>query len=83
MAVVADSDRPMARARPGAIVISHDVAVRAGFRVIGEVGVAPGIDERVAADADEKAEERDGGDGHVMGGHAARRFRHVWLARLA
>ncbi len=37
MAIVADGDVPMPRVQPGIVVILHDVAIRAGQRIIAQI----------------------------------------------
>jgi len=51
MAVVAHGDRPVAGFDPGGIVIVHDMTIRAGRRIVREVGGALCIDERIGADS--------------------------------
>ena len=43
--------------RPAVELLLHDVAVGAGRRVVGQVRRALGVDERVAAEPGEEAEE--------------------------
>ena len=56
MAVVADGHAAMAAARPAVQLLGHDVAVGAGHRVVGHVGIAAGVDEREAAQPDAGAD---------------------------
>ena len=58
MAVVADGHAAVAAARPPGELLRHDVAVGAGRRIVGHVGIAAGVDEREAAQADAGADRR-------------------------
>src|SRR5258708_21994817 len=48
--IITSGDRPMARLDPPIVVVSHEVAVGAGRRVIGQIRPALGIKQRLAAD---------------------------------
>src|SRR3954454_2548572 len=52
VAVVARGDGVMATLDPSVVVVLHDVAVGARRGIVGEVGVSPGVDESVEAEAD-------------------------------
>src|SRR5215470_6716446 len=56
MTVVAGGGRVMARLQPGIVLRAHDVAIGAGGRVVGEIGVSLGVDECKEAEAEEEAE---------------------------
>lgn len=56
VAVVTGRGRVMARLQPGIVLRAHDVAVGAGGRIVGEVGVSLGVDEGEEAEAEEEAE---------------------------
>jgi hypothetical protein len=60
VAVVAHGDRTMAALYPAVELFAHDVAVRARAGIVREIGVAPCIDEGVARETHERAED-DGG----------------------
>ena len=47
MTIIADSDSAMTRLDPPAKLVLHDMAVYASFSIVGHVGVAAGINERV------------------------------------
>ena len=51
MAIVAGGHRAVARLHPGIIMVLHDMAVRARFRVVREVRSATGVDERVTTNS--------------------------------
>ena len=51
MAIVADSDGSMAGFQPTSVVLTHNVAVGAGGRIVGEIRITFRIDERVATDS--------------------------------
>jgi hypothetical protein len=40
VAIVADRNGAVARFGPGVVMVLHDVAIRAGGGIVGEVGVA-------------------------------------------
>ena len=63
MAVIAHGDGVMTALYPSGVVILHDMAVCAGFRIIGEVGVSPGVNEGVETEADEQTEQDTEGYG--------------------
>src|SRR5690242_14610103 len=50
--VIALGDRVMTTGDPPRVVVLHDVAVGAGFRIIGEIGIALRIYERIKAKTD-------------------------------
>lgn len=52
MTIVADGDRVMTRLDPTVVLVVHDMAVRARFRVVTQIGIALGIDEREATNPD-------------------------------
>lgn len=56
MTVVAGGGVVMARLDPSVILLSHDVAVHAGRRIICQVGIALCVDKSVSAYADEQTE---------------------------
>ena len=56
--VVAHGDRAMAALDPAVVLLVHDVAVRAGPRVVGHVGPASRVGERVGAEAERGSEHR-------------------------
>ena len=55
MAVIADRDGVMAGLEPGVVVVLHDMAIRAGGRVVGEIRRPLGVDERIPAQAGGRA----------------------------
>jgi hypothetical protein len=57
VAVVAHSDAVVARHDPAVELLAHDVTVHARRGVVGQVGSAARIHERVAPDADGDAEQ--------------------------
>jgi len=59
VAVVASCDRVVRTFQPAVIGGAHDVAIHAGSGIVREIGVASGVNKRVAADADQNAEHRD------------------------
>jgi len=68
VAVVAGGSRVMARLEPCIVLRAHDVAVRAGGWVVGEVGVSLGIDEGEEAEPEEEAERDSEQQGIAEGG---------------
>ena len=58
MAVVADGDGAVGRLLPAAILLAHDVAIGTGRRIVGHVGSAPRVAERVDAEAEEQADRK-------------------------
>lgn len=52
MTIVADGDRVMTRLDPTVVLVVHDMAVSARFRVVTQVGISLGIDKREATDPD-------------------------------
>ena len=68
--VVAHGDRAMAALDPAVVLLVHDVAVRAGPRVVGHVGPASRVHKRVRAEPERHPEhqhgdrKRDAGAGH-------------------
>src|SRR5688500_2236607 len=57
VAVVARGDLAMAGLGPAVVLLAHDVAVHARARIVGQVGGALRVHERVGADADADAED--------------------------
>src|SRR5581483_8582653 len=49
MAIVTGCDRMMAGLQPGIVLRLHNMTIRAGGRVIGEIGISLGVDESVGA----------------------------------
>jgi hypothetical protein len=56
VAAIAACHRAVRRLEPAVELLAHDVAVRAGLRVIRQIGPAPGICESVYADTDSDAD---------------------------
>ncbi len=54
--IVADGDRVMTRLDPTVVLVVHDMAVSARFRVVAQVGIALGIDKREATNPDSRAQ---------------------------
>ena len=52
MTIVADGDRVMTRLDPTVVLVVHDMAVGARFRVVTQVGITLGIDKREATNPD-------------------------------
>src|SRR4051794_6982847 len=77
VAVVARGSRVMATLNPGSVVIAHDMAVRTGFRIVGEVGVSLGVNEGIEAEADKEAEENAERDGCRNRSHVATLWRDI------
>ena len=50
VAIVADGYSSMARLQPAAILLLHDMAVNAGFSVIGHVRITARVDEGIGTD---------------------------------
>jgi len=57
VAVIADRDHMMARLQPRFILRLHHMTIRAGFRIVGEVGVSLGVEKGVCAQADKQPRE--------------------------
>ena len=57
VAIVAHSDRAMARLQPAAELLLHDMTIHAGFGVVSHVRIAARVDKRVGADPDRHAED--------------------------
>lgn len=55
MTIVADRDGVMAGLKPGIVVVLHDVAIRAGGRVVGEIRRSLGVDKRIPGQAGGRA----------------------------
>ncbi len=66
--IITSGDRPMARLDPRIVVFSHDVAVGAGRRVIGQIRPALGIKESVAADTESETQNDAENDGRSLPG---------------
>jgi hypothetical protein len=71
VAIVADCDRSMARARPCREVISHHVAIRTCARVVAQIRIPFGVYERIATHSDEEtntssSEHRREPSGHIV-----------------
>ena len=60
VAVIAHGDRAMAALDPAVVLLVHDVAVLARLRVVGHVGPAPRIRERVRAEPKRRSEHQHG-----------------------
>src|SRR5437660_1752627 len=56
VAVIAGGRRVMARFQPGIVLRAHHVAIGAGRRIVGEVGVSLGINKGVAAKPKEQTQ---------------------------
>lgn len=52
MTIVADCDRVMTRLDPAVVLVVHDMAVSARFRVVTQVGITLGINKREATNPD-------------------------------
>src|SRR5688572_17122944 len=63
MAIVAGGYGAVAGLQPGVIVILHDVAVRAGLRIVGEVRAAARVDKGIPADPGREPEQHTESDG--------------------
>ena len=50
VAIVAGGDRAMRRLQPAVVLLVHNVAIGARSRIVGQIGVALGVHERVGAD---------------------------------
>ena len=64
--IITSGDRPMARLDPRIVVFSHDVAVGAGRRVIGQIRPALGIKKSVAADTEPETQNDSENDGRNL-----------------
>jgi len=56
VAIVAGGRRAMAGFQPGIILGAHHMTIRAGSRVIGEIGITLGVNEGEAAEPDHQAQ---------------------------
>src|SRR3954469_4584208 len=63
VAVVAGRHGAMAGFDPRIVVVLHDMAVRAGLRVVGEIRTTTRIDKGVTPDAGGEPEQDSGGNG--------------------
>jgi hypothetical protein len=52
MTIVAGGNRVMTRLDPPVVLVVHDMAIRASFWVITQIGITLGIDKREATDPD-------------------------------
>lgn len=55
MTVVALGNRVVTALHPCGVVVLHDMAVRAGFRIVGEIGIALGVNKGIETEADQQA----------------------------
>lgn len=62
VAVVAGRDRMMAGLHPGVVLRLHDMAIRAGRRIIREIRVSLGVDKCVAAKPESHSQQNGGRD---------------------
>ena len=58
MTIVADGDRVMTRLGPTVVLVVHDMAVGARFRVVTQVGITLGVDKREATNPDGGADSQ-------------------------
>ena len=58
VAVIARGDRVMAGVLPAIVLLAHDVTVHTSGGIVGEIGMALTIVERVAADSGEQTDRR-------------------------
>src|SRR3954466_4755729 len=77
VAVVARGNGMVTALDPGSVVIAHDMAVRTGFRIVGEVGVSLGVNEGIEAEADKEAEENAERDSCGDRSHVATLWRDI------
>ena len=66
--VVAHGDRAMAALDPAVVLLVHDVAVATGLRVVGQVGPASRVRERVGAQSQRNSENRRDDHNRGVGG---------------
>ena len=56
--VIADRSRVMARFHPRIVLRLHHMAISAGRRIVGEIGISLRIQEGVAADSERRANQQ-------------------------
>lgn len=70
VAIVALGNRTVAAVDPSGVVVLHYMTIGARFRIVGQVGVAPGVHECVQAESDQHAEQKSQGEISFYASHA-------------